>query len=64
MPAEEGVELSKCLRTTNQKKKKNVSKFIDTGCSLNSISEELAEALNISVHEDVNDTIEVDLSFV
>ncbi|KAI9905200.1 hypothetical protein PsorP6_014337 [Peronosclerospora sorghi] len=42
--------------------KKNVSIFLDNGC-LNRIPEELAEALNLSVHEDVNNTIEVDLGF-
>ncbi|KAI9912610.1 hypothetical protein PsorP6_006397 [Peronosclerospora sorghi] len=44
-------------------KKKNVMTFIDNGCSRNVISEELEEALNLRVHEDVKDTIEVVFGF-
>ncbi|KAF1333396.1 Retrovirus polyprotein, partial [Globisporangium splendens] len=44
-------------------KKKNVSIFIDNGCSLNSISEDIAQVLGLTVHEDVNDTMNVDLGF-
>ncbi|KAF1329279.1 Retrovirus polyprotein, partial [Globisporangium splendens] len=40
-----------------------VSIFIDNGCSLNGISEELAQRLGLDVTEDRNEIMEVDLGF-
>ena len=36
-------------------KQKTVSIFIDNGCSLNGISADLAEALNLDIQDDLND---------
>lgn len=47
----------------SEDKKTDVSIFIDNGCSLYGISPELAKSLNLDIHEDISDMLEVDLGF-
>jgi hypothetical protein len=48
---------------SNEANRQEVSIFIDNGCSLNGISEELAIQLRLTVCEDTNSLMEVDLGF-
>jgi hypothetical protein len=45
------------------RRKKNVTIFIDNGSSLNGISDDLAQSLNLHVIEDVDNPVEVKLGF-
>ncbi|KAI9911480.1 hypothetical protein PsorP6_009244 [Peronosclerospora sorghi] len=57
------MQFLKSKRYCQPEKKKNVPIFIDNDCRLNVTSEKHSEALNLSVLEDKNDKMEVDLGF-